>query len=217
MVAVLTSGPKGAETLLVLAPGAGAQMTSDWMNEVTTLLADAGIRVARFNFAYMTARIETGSRKPPPRAEALIGEYLVALDQIVGENSFARRVLIGGKSLGGRVASLAAGPLFESGRIAGLVCLGYPFHPPKKPEQLRTAHLHDLACPMLIVQGERDPFGGRSDVEGYGLPTNIAVHWATDGDHDLAPRRASGATLDSNLAAAVSAVVRFADGLPQTG
>jgi hypothetical protein len=119
--------------------------------------------------------------------------------------------LIGGKSLGGRVASLAAQSLFERGRIAGLVCLGYPFHPPKKPTQLRTAHLLELRCPALIVQGVRDPFGIPAEVAGYGLPSNFTVHWAIDGDHDLAPRRASGATLEDNLSGAVREIVGFAE------
>jgi predicted alpha/beta-hydrolase family hydrolase len=216
MSVFVTDGPRDAATLLVLAPGAGAPMTSDWMTTTAGLLAGAGLRVARFNFAYMAARAETGSRKPPPKAEALVGEYRAGLDRIVGEERSARRVLIGGKSLGGRVASLAAGPLFAQGRVAGLVCLGYPFHPPKQPASLRTAHLLDLACPTLIVQGERDPFGTRAEVDGYGLSARIAIHWAKDGDHDLLPRRASGATLADNLGQAVRAIADFADALPQT-
>ena len=99
-------------------------------------------------------------------------------------------LIIGGKSMGGRVASMVADELYAAGRIAGLACLGYPFHPPKKPEQLRTAHLVALACPALIVQGERDPFGGRAEVEGYRLSPAIRFHWAGDGDHDLGPRGA---------------------------
>lgn len=215
MSAFLTDGPVDAETLLVLAPGAGAPMTSDWMNTVSASLGAVGLRVARFDFAYMTARVETGSRKPPPKAEALVGEYEAALDQIAGKER-ARRILIGGKSLGGRVASLAAASLFDRGRISGLVCLGYPFHPPKQPASLRTAHLLTLKCPTLIVQGERDPFGVRSEVESYGLPSSIAVHWAVDGNHDLSPRKASGATLEGNLDAAVQAITCFANGLPHT-
>ncbi len=97
----------------------------------------------------------------------------------------------------------------RQGRIVGLACLGYPFHPPKKPEQLRTAHLTALACPALIVQGERDPFGGRAEVEGYGLSPAIRMHWASDGDHDLGPRGASGFTRKGNLAAAADAVVSW--------
>jgi predicted alpha/beta-hydrolase family hydrolase len=119
-------------------------------------------------------------------------------------------LLIGGKSMGGRVASLCADTLHAERKIAGLVCLGYPFHPPGKPENLRTAHLQTLRCPALIVQGERDPFGGRSEVEGYGLAPSIDVVWIGDGDHDLGPRGGSGFTRAGNLAAAADAVAAFA-------
>jgi predicted alpha/beta-hydrolase family hydrolase len=127
----------------------------------------------------------------------------------------AAPLLIGGKSMGGRVASLIADEQFAAGAIAGLVCLGYPFHPPRKPEQLRTAHLQAMACPALIVQGERDPFGGRGEVAGYRLSPAIRLHWADDGDHDLGPRGASGFTRKGNLAAAADAVAQFATTLSQ--
>jgi len=202
-----------AATVLLLAPGAGAPMSSAWMGHMSRLLADGGLRVVRFDFAYMTARQETGSKRPPPKAETLIAEYEAAVAALLAARHDGQRLVIGGKSLGGRVASLAAQSLFDREKIAGLVCLGYPFHPPKQPEALRTAHLKTLTCPTLIVQGERDPFGGPSEVAGYGLSPSIAVHWATDGDHDLKPRRSSGATLESNLADAVREIVRFANGL----
>ena len=116
---------------------------------------------------------------------------------------------IGGKSLGGRVASLVADELRDEGAIAGLVCLGYPFHPPAKPENLRTAHLETLRCPTLIVQGERDPFGSRAEVESYPLSPAIRFVWAGDGDHDLGPRGGSGFTRKGNLALAADAVAEF--------
>jgi predicted alpha/beta-hydrolase family hydrolase len=205
MTAFLTAGPDNAKTTLMLAPGAGASMTSAWMNRMSDLLAEAGLRVVRFDFDYMTERQETGSRRPPPKAEKLVAEYEAAVSEVGGSG----RLLIGGKSLGGRVASMAAQSLFDKGRIAGLVCLGYPFHPPDKPDQLRTKHLIDITCPTLILQGERDPFGVPSEVEGYGLSPSIAVHWLTDGDHDHVPRRSSGATTKANMAEAVAAIVRF--------
>lgn len=212
MTVFLSVGPLDARTTLLLAPGAGAPMTSPWMEQVSGLLAGSGLRVRRFDFAYMTARL-AGSRRPPSKAEALVAEYEAAVGEALAEMRAGGRLLIGGKSLGGRVASLAAQSLFDGGRVAGLVCLSYPFHPPKKPEQLRTRHLKALTCPTLIVQGERDPFGGPSEVAGYGLAPAIAVHWATDGDHDLAPRKSSGATLEGNLAEAVETITGFADRL----
>ncbi len=140
-------------------------MRTPFMEAVARLLAERNIATVRFEFAYMAARRQGGSRKPPPKAERLMDEYRAAVAGLPA----GAPLLIGGKSMGGRVASLVADELHAQGRIAGLVCLGYPFHPPKKPDQLRTAHLVGLRCPALIVQGDRDPFGSRSEVEGLAL------------------------------------------------
>jgi predicted alpha/beta-hydrolase family hydrolase len=175
-------------------------------------LVDRGLQVSRFEFDYMAARREGGKRRPPPRAELLIPEYRGAVAELRAQIPRAQKLLVGGKSLGGRVASLAADELLAQGLINGLVCLGYPFHPPEKPDNLRTAHLADLRCPTLIVQGERDPFGARSEVEGYRLSPAIRFVWAGDGDHDLGPRGGSGFTRSGNLALAADAVSAFARG-----
>jgi predicted alpha/beta-hydrolase family hydrolase len=203
----LFSGPADAETTLLLAHGAGAPMNSDWMNAVAEKLAGQGVRVARFEFAYMAAR-RSGQRKPPPRAERLTDEYRAAVEALPGPG----RLLIGGKSLGGRVASMVADELFSAGRIGGLVCLGYPFHPPGSPDRLRTAHLRDLECPALICQGTRDPFGTEEEVAGYPLSKAISIRWLP-GDHDIKPRKADGLKLGDNLAAVAEAVAGWADGL----
>ena len=205
----LNENPPGATALahLLLAHGAGAPMTSPFLAKMTNLLVERGLRVSRFEFGYMAARRQ-GARRPPPKAERLMDEYRAAAAAVPA----GATLIVGGKSMGGRVASLVADELYAAGRIAGLACLGYPFHPPKKPEQLRTAHLTALACPALIVQGERDPFGGRAEVEGYGLSPAIRLHWASDGDHDLGPRGASGFTRKGNLAAAADAIAAFAQG-----
>ena len=208
MTELLLSDPVDATALLMLAHGAGAPMTSPFMETMAGLLANRGIATARFEFAYMAAR-RGGKRRPPPRAELLKAEYEAAVAN-ARELARGRLLLIGGKSLGGRVASLVADRLHADGAISGLVCLGYPFHPPAKPDALRTAHLVELACPALIVQGERDPFGSRGEVEAYPLSPAIRIHWAPDGDHDLGPRGASGFTRRGNLEAAADAVARFA-------
>ncbi len=184
-------------------------MTSPFMNAFSELMAERGVAVARFEFNYMAARRADGKRRPPPRAELLVPEYVRALEAARQHLGPAQRLFIGGKSMGGRVASLAAQDLHRAGRIDGVVCLGYPFHPPGKPAQLRTAHLADMTVPVLIVQGERDPFGSRSEVEALELPRSIALHWASDGDHDLGPRGASGYTRKGNLKAAADAVATF--------
>jgi hypothetical protein len=207
-VNLLAIGPTGADIHLILAHGAGAPMTSPFMDAIVGLLAQRDIRVTRFEFAYMAARRE-GARKPPPKAERLVAEYRAAVEAVSQKLAAKQRLFIGGKSMGGRVASLIAGDLFGERVISGCICLGYPFHPPKKPDDLRTAHLMDLACPTLIVQGERDPFGPRSEVESYDLSRAIVFHWATDGDHDLAPRKSSGATHDGNLEAAADIIAAF--------
>jgi predicted alpha/beta-hydrolase family hydrolase len=201
----LITGSPDAAVRYLCAHGAGAGMETAFLKAVAELVAERGIATYRFEFAYMAARRQ-GARKPPPKAERLMDEYRAAVAAVPA----GVPLIIGGKSMGGRVASMVADELYPAKRIAGLACLGYPFHPPKKPQQLRTAHLTALACPALIVQGERDPFGTRSEVEGYGLSPAIRFHWANDGDHDLGPRGGSGFTRKGNLAAAADAVAAFA-------
>jgi len=204
------AGSKAAPCHLLLAHGAGAPMTSPFLEKMTALLVARGLAVHRFEFAYMAARREGGKRRPPPKAERLVDEYVEVVARLRTGLAPASTLLIGGKSMGGRVASLCADALFAEGRIAGLVCLGYPFHPPGKPESLRTAHLEALRCPALIVQGERDPFGARGEVEGYTLSPAIRLYWVGDGNHDLGPRGGSGFTRAGNLAAAADEVSAFA-------
>jgi uncharacterized protein len=199
---LLVTGPADGPGLL-LAHGAGAAMDSSWMDDMAARLAGHGIRVIRFEFAYMAAR-RTGSRRPVPRADRVLDEYRAAWEEA------GRPPFIGGKSYGGRVASMLADALRGEG-LEGLVCLGYPFHPPGRPDQLRTAHLETLRAPTLVCQGERDPMGTLDDVAGYPLSPAITVSWAPDGDHDLRPRKAvSGRTLAENLADAATAVADFA-------
>jgi uncharacterized protein len=174
-----------AKVTIILAHGAGAPMDSPSLTEMAQALARSGLRIARFEFNYMAERRRSGERKPPPRAERLCSEYSGAIESLRVEGA----LIIGGKSLGGRVASMIADDLHASGRIIGLLCLGYPFHPPGKPFQLRTAHLEDLKTPTLIVQGTRDQFGSREEVSAYKLSKNIGFLWLEDGDHDLKPRK----------------------------
>jgi predicted alpha/beta-hydrolase family hydrolase len=184
MTDFLFDGPDNALVTILLAHGAGAPMDSASMTATAKALAAAGFRVARFEFAYMAAR-RSGQRKPPPRAESVQPEYVAAIDALQAKG----KLIIGGKSMGGRVASMIADQMLAAGNIAGLLCLGYPFHPPEKPQQLRTAHLAQLRTPTLIVQGTRDPFGTPDEVAGYQLSKAIALLWLEDGDHDLKPRK----------------------------
>ncbi len=206
----LESGPENAITRIIVAHGAGAASDSPFLETLTGLIAERGIAVTRFEFAYMAARRSGGSKRPPPKAEPLVDEYRAVLREIQAMAPREQSILIAGKSLGGRVASLIADEAYAAGLVAGLVCLGYPFHPPKLPEKLRTAHLETLSCPALIVQGERDPFGNRQEGERFKLSPQIKFAWIGDGDHDFGPRGASGFTRKGNLAHAADAVAAFA-------
>lgn len=206
MTDFLEDGPPEPKATLLLAHGAGAAMDSPGMAALARALAGAGLRVLRFEFGYMAARRQ-GARKPPPRAETVMPEYRAAVDaaRVTGP------LLIGGKSMGGRVASMVADDLHRECRIAGLVCFGYPFHPPAKPAQTRTAHLEHLATPALILQGTRDPFGTREEVATYALSPAIEFVWLEDGDHDLKPRKSvSGLTAADHLATIAERTAAFA-------
>jgi predicted alpha/beta-hydrolase family hydrolase len=211
--------------LLVLAHGAGAPMDSPFLVTMAAGLARHGLRVARFEFPYMHARREAGGRKAPDREPELRRAWLQALESIQAIEAIAAiegiaaseargggaGVWIGGKSMGGRIASLIA----DQAGVRGLVCLGYPFRPPgavAAVAEKRTAHLRDLRTPALIVQGTRDSFGGPAEVAGYTLAAGIRVHWIEDGDHSFKPRKSSGRTESQNLDEAVAAVAAFIAG-----
>jgi hypothetical protein len=195
-------GREDAASRIALTHGAGAPADDAFLEAITRELVARGLRVARFEFPYMAARRHDGRRRAPDRQPILLDTWRAAVAALGGGPG----LVIGGKSMGGRMASLVAD---EVGAKA-LVCLGYPFHPPGRRDQLRTAHLEALRTPALIVQGTRDPFGGRDEVAGYRLSPSIRLHWIEDGDHSLAPRRASGHTRAQNLAAAAEAVAGFA-------
>lgn len=192
-------GPDDAAVTVVLAHGAGAGMEHPWMQSVTTGLAAHGLRVARFEFAYMRGRA-AGTRRGPDRMPALQQAFREAVTLAA-----APRVALAGKSMGGRIATMLADELSAVAAVA----FGYPFHPPGKPDQLRTAHLQSLRTPTLILQGERDPFGKPDEVPGYGLSAAITVQWLEDGDHSLAPRKKSGHTAAQHLATACAAAADF--------
>ncbi len=191
--------------LVVLAHGAGAPMDSSAMQALAAGLAAEGLRVARFEFPYMRARRTGGRRGAPDREPVLLDTWRAAVAELGGGG----RLVIGGKSMGGRMASRIA----DEVGARGLVCLGYAFHPPGQPEKTRTAHLEDLRTPTLVVQGTRDPFGTPEDVAGYRLSPAIRIVWLGDGDHSFKPRASSGRTEKQNLGEAVAAVAGFVKAL----
>ncbi len=201
-----------ADVHVLLAHGAGAPMDSPFMTSFAEALAARGVTVARFEFAYMAARRHGGPKRPPPRADHLMDEYRAILAAYRARLTPGTRLFIGGKSMGGRIASLIGDDAYADAHARGVVCLGYPFHPQGKPEQLRTEHLAALDCPTLIVQGDRDPFGNRDEVTGYTLSAQITLHWISDGDHDFGPRGRSGVTRSGNITAAADAVAKFVAG-----
>ncbi len=206
----LNLSPEAASATILFAHGAGAPMDSPAMTAITDALVEQGLRVVRFEFSYMAARRTESTRKPPPRAEKLNSEFLAAIEALQAKGP----LIIGGKSMGGRVASMIADELFDADRIAGLLCVGYPFHPIGKPEKLRTEHLKHLQTPTLICQGARDQFGSKGEVSHYELSSAIQMSWFDDGDHDLKPRkRVSGFTHADHIASMGAAVSKWVKGL----
>ena len=198
----LIDGPGDAAHTLVLAHGAGGPMDSRFMNEVSAAVASAGgIRVVRFEFPYMARRRESGGRGAPDRPAVLLARWKEVVEQFGG----GPRLVIGGKSMGGRIASMVA----DDVSARGLVCLGYPFHPPGAPAKLRTAHLEALRTPTLILQGTRDAFGSREEIQTYRLSPAIRVTFLEGGDHSFKPPGGSGRTEAQNLAEAIAHVGDF--------
>lgn len=178
-----------AGRLLVLAHGAGAGQHHPFMTAVASLLAARGIDVVTFDFNYMHER-----RKVPDRAPALESCFGHVIDWTTARTEFSgHRVFIGGKSMGGRMAThlAAAGFVAHGGEgpsLAGVIALGYPLHPPGKPQQLRTAHLTAIQTPLLIVQGSRDTFGTPAELRPIigTMPAPVTLHVVEGGDHSFA-------------------------------
>lgn len=176
----------GSAGRLLLTHGAGAGQDSPFLLALRRALARAGVQTLAVEFDYLRRMREAGRRRPPPKVEGLVEELAAWCDSM--SQVSPTPLWLGGKSMGGRVASLLA----ARDGAPGLVLCGYPFHPPRKPDSLRLDHWPRLACPTLVVQGTRDPFGTRDEVAGYALPGCAELHWLEDGDHDWKPRRASG-------------------------
>jgi uncharacterized protein len=204
MIETLSNGLAGATDTLVLAHGAGASMDSPFMEAMAEGISAAGVRVVRFEFPYMAGR-RSGKRRPPDREPVLLQTWRDVAAQLGGGG----RLVIGGKSMGGRMASMVADEL----GARGLVCLGYPFHAPGRPQMPRIGHLQQLRTPAIILQGTRDSFGKPGEIESYGLPASVRFHWLEDGDHDFKPRAASGRTQRQNRDEAIAAVVDFIQSL----
>ena len=180
-----SQGAPGHATF-VLAHGAGAGQQSAFITDFAHALSDRGVDVLTFNFLYTEQR-----RRVPDRTDTLDACYRAAV--VAARGHFGRpAVFIGGKSMGGRIAThLAAGDDADKLGIRGVVALGYPLHPPGKPEQLRAVHLARIRVPMLIIQGERDPFGAPAELQPVldAMSAGVTLHVVENGDHSLAPSR----------------------------
>ena len=195
------NGPRSST--LILAHGAGAPMDSEWMTGMAERLAARGVSVLRFEFPYMAQRRLDGGKRPPNQLAKLLDCWRDVYSEV--RQHVAGPLAIGGKSMGGRMASLLADELGAD----ALVCLGYPFYASGKPEKPRVAHLAQLQTPTLIVQGDRDALGNREAVEAYTLEPGIEVFWLVSGDHDLKPLKASGFTHEQHLDVAADRVAGF--------
>ncbi|MAN51624.1 MULTISPECIES: alpha/beta family hydrolase [unclassified Marinimicrobium] len=200
----LKNTPPNPSARLLLAHGAGAPMDSDFMNAMAEGLCARGVDVWRFEFPYMAERRTAGKKKPPNRQPELLESWRMA---IASAQATALPLLVGGKSLGGRMASLVA---HEPG-VSGLVCLGYPFHPVGKPDKTRLGPLQAVQVTTLIVQGTRDALGNRDEVRAYDLPATLNWLWLDDGDHDFKPRVKSGFRQQQHWQSAIEGIVDWID------
>ena len=183
-----------ARATCVLAHGAGTDQRHRAMVMLATGIAEHGVDVMTFNFLYTEQR-----RRSPDRSSVLEQTWTSVVDAIARDLPADHRLVVGGKSMGGRIASmvlahLPATPAWT--RVSGLVLLGYPLHPPGKPEQLRTAHLPAVRVPVLLVHGTRDAFGTREEIEPVfqALPTRVDLDFIERGDHSFAVPKSTGLT-----------------------
>ena len=184
-------------------------MDSPFMVAFAEGLTASDMCVGRFEFSYMQRRRAEGTKRPPDQAPKLMECWTDVIAEVRGTMPKGGKLIIGGKSMGGRMASLVA----DDAGVDGLVCLGYPFHPPGRPEKTRTDHLEGLKTPTLIVQGTRDTMGGTEAVAGYSLSSKIELQWLEDGDHSFKPRKKSGRTEDQNWQEGITGVASFVKGL----
>lgn len=198
---------RSRHALLVLAHGAGAGEKHPFMVTIARGLAGQGIDVVTFNFPYMDQK-----RRVPDKAPVLEASFRGAVDEARAGHDANARLFIGGKSMGGRMAThLAAVGLAG---LHGVVLLGYPLHPPGKPEQRRAAHLPRIPVPVLIVQGERDSFGTPAELESAFAPLGklATLHVVEHGDHSLAVSRSGGVRQNQVYDTVIARIASWIDG-----
>jgi predicted alpha/beta-hydrolase family hydrolase len=195
--------PRGADRAVLLAHGAGADMHASTLTSVTDALAAAKIPSLRFNFPYMAA-----GRRGPDRPPVLEAAVRAAIEELTKRTKLSPdRFVLGGRSMGGRICSVVAA---ESGAF-GLALLGYPLHPPGKPDQLRVDHFSKLTMPVLFASGTRDAFGTAEELKKHAkkIKGRVTFHWIDTADHGFKPLKSSGITQPQALADVGDAVVEF--------
>ncbi|GAA61590.1 alpha/beta-hydrolase fold protein [Pseudoalteromonas sp. BSi20652] len=203
MIEWIKSTKQPSVAQFIFAHGAGAGSDSDFMQHMAKLISEEGVDVGLFDFEYMQIAKQTNKRRPPERAPKLLAYY----EQVLTHAQPKLPLFIGGKSMGGRMASMLA--CSTNYPLLGILAFGYPFHPPGKPETLRTDHFADIDCPFLVLQGERDTFGTREELATMAMSKQPQYIWLTDGDHSLKPRKKSGVTELQNREAAALGAVKF--------
>lgn len=192
-----------ANVTLLLGHGAGADQTSNFMVGFSEGLAARGIDVVTFNFLYT----EQG-RRAPDRNDKLESCYRAAIAAVKAESKLKQnRLMIGGKSMGGRIASQVAAGSVED--LAGLVFLGYPLHPPGKPDRLRSEHLSEIGKPMLFVQGARDPFGTPDELRPIIKKLKASLYAVEGGDHSFTVAKRWPASQEQVYEAAQDEIARW--------
>ena len=202
-VSVLRNAVDGAAWTFVYAPGAGSNLRDPFGQRLAERLPDAGISLARFQFPYQ----EAGSRRPDSPA-TLLATWRAVLES---SRSDGARVAIGGRSLGGRIASVLAS---EGAGVDALALFAYPAHPPGKPEQPRTPHLPDIACPSLFCSGTRDTFATPDELAAAAaLVPDAWVHLLDGADHGFAVLKSSGRSREDVWAEAAGVLAGWLGGL----
>jgi len=203
--------------ILLLTHGAGAGIESEFMKSIVFKLNAAGLETIPFEFPYMKIMNQTGKRRPPDRMPKLIEAFKKEVKhyQVLYPK---KKIIVGGKSMGGRVASLLISQLEEGNdkkpdSIYACICLGFPFHPPKKREKYRGAHLENIKTLTLILQGDRDTMGCKEEVKKYKLADSISIKFIPDGDHSFKPRVRSGYTLEGNVSMIAESIINFVNAL----
>jgi uncharacterized protein len=203
IVYALPSKISNPSTCFIIAHGAGGPMHTPFIRYFHTELAKRGFLTVKFNFPYMEAR-----RRVPDRREILEESYRTIVDQAKNGKHKPDRILIGGKSMGGRIASQIAA---NGTDVDGLFFLGYPLHPIGKTDQLRDEHLYRIKKPMLFVSGTRDPFARRDLLERTisKIGSHAKIHWIQNGDHSFKTPDAKIGSTDALQEALVSLIDWF--------